>query len=615
MDAERGRTLSEEHQSLLDKEDNKGDIPISTPASLRSKLASRAPLALAFTAGVLSCALAQFVFGLSCGTPPYTSVHTGSQQQHDASSGLGAYLAPSDAGSSVSHEYPPKNPTNRKPELFPSNVGYAGPTPTGAEAGVVATAPAYPQHTGVQNLVRPQTSRLSKDFDIFKYWGNLSPWYSIPQGAFGVDSSASAPEGCTVTALHFLHRHGARYPTNWASYGGPVKLASRLHKTADKWSGKGELTFLNDWKYRLGGEILSPLGRQQMFDLGISLRMKYGFLLENSTAENALPVFRTESQHRMLHSALNFAAGFFGVDDQDKYLQSITIEWSGHNNTLAPYMNCPNAKVADISDRAIAYVKQWNAIYLKDAVKRLQPQIPGFKLTTEDVYIMQQLCAYETVNLGYSKFCELFTEEEWEGFEYALDLYFWYDSAYGYPLATPLGVGYVQELVARLTKTPIAVHNTSTNATLNDNPITFPLGNALYVDATHEVVVLHVITALNLTTFAETGPLPATHIPKNRKFVASELAPFGTNMQFQVLSCAHKPEDQIRVIINDGVAPLHGIRGCPEDSKLGMCPLSSFVGGMKEIIQETDWKHSCHDNWSVPEGPAWNTTTGRPPAT
>ena len=32
---------------------------------------------------------------------------------------------------------------------------------------------------------------------------------------------------------------------------------------------------------------------------------------------------------------------------------------------------------------------------------------------------MQQMCPYETVALGYSKFCELFTEEEWEGFNYA----------------------------------------------------------------------------------------------------------------------------------------------------------------------------------------------------
>jgi hypothetical protein len=54
-----------------------------------------------------------------------------------------------------------------------------------------------------------------------------------------------------------------------------------------------------------------------------------------------------------------------------------------------------------------------------------------------------------------------------------------------------MGIGYVQELVARLTHTPIAIHNSSTNSTLNDDARTFPLDHALYVDATHEVVVLN----------------------------------------------------------------------------------------------------------------------------
>lgn len=68
---------------------------------------------------------------------------------------------------------------------------------------------------------------------------------------------------------------------------------------------------------------------------------------------------------------------------------------------------------------------------------------------------------------------------------------FRYNSAFGSPVARVQGLGYLQELVARLTHTPILVHNSSTNATLDDNPITFPLDNSLYVDATHEVVVLN----------------------------------------------------------------------------------------------------------------------------
>lgn len=66
----------------------------------------------------------------------------------------------------------------------------------------------------------------------------------------------------------------------------------------------------------------------------------------------------------------------------------------------------------------------WEELYLKKARSRLQKYIPSIKLTPKLLYGMQSLCAYETVGLGYSNFCELFTEEEWRGFEYFLDLQF-----------------------------------------------------------------------------------------------------------------------------------------------------------------------------------------------
>lgn len=80
-----------------------------------------------------------------------------------------------------------------------------------------------------------------------------------------------------------------------------------------------------------------------------------------------------------------------------------------------------------------------------------------------------------------------------------------------------------------------------------------------------------------------------------------------------MLSCASSSEPQIRVIVNDGVAPLSPIKGCPEDAKSGMCPVNAFVGGMKEIIADTDWTWDCHGNWAVPEGDEWHTVTGSPP--
>ncbi|KAF8330828.1 phosphoglycerate mutase-like protein [Cantharellus anzutake] len=576
-------------------------------------------LVLAYLAGFLSCPILQFFFPSLCLGRPATSEPTSRSSSNtgtiDDDDDLNV-LASSYAGERTSNVYPPPSPTNNFPSYFPTDVGYPGNFATGVEAGIVATAPSYPVQSGAPNLVGPSTlpKGKKKKFDIFRHWGNLSPWYSVPPEDFGLDTTPDAPKGCRITGLHLLHRHGARYPTERSTYGGPERFAEKIHALAANWTASGDLEFLNEWTYKLGRGLLTPFGRQQLFDLGAATRIKYGFLLQNFTEQAALPVFRTTSQDRMLYSALNFAIGFFGYPHQDQYLQSITIEAPSFNNTLAPYFTCPNALNASKAERGVLYVEEWTATYLRKALKRHQAQLKGLELTIEDMYTMQQLCAYETVALGYSAFCDLFTEQEWEGFNYALDLHFWYNSAFGSPVARIQGIGYIQELVSRLTQTRIPVHNTSTNATLDDNDETFPLGRSIYIDATHEVVFLNIITALGLNNFAESGPLPSDHIPKKRPFRSSHLSPFATNMQFQLLACDSTPDsEQIRIVINDGVSPLTSLEGCPHNPD-GLCPLKEFVKAQQKHIETADWTWACYGDWDVPPGTAWNTTTGDPPA-
>ena len=89
---------------------------------------------------------------------------------------------------------------------------------------------------------------------------------------------------------------------------------------------------------------------------------------------------------------------------------------------------------------------------------------------------------------------------------------------------------------------------------------------------------------------------------------------FITRVSSSVLSCASRPEPQIRIVVNDGVTPLGGVRGCPPDDPHGLCPVSMFVAAQRETIQKTDWAWACHGAWDVPPGHGWNTTTGEPPA-
>ncbi|KAJ3558533.1 hypothetical protein NM688_g871 [Phlebia brevispora] len=513
------------------------------------------------------------------------------------------------AGSTSTAAFPPAPTNPADAAYFPdaSQVGYAGPTPTGDEPEVIATAPVAAQKTDTYPLTQPQVlfgtkEEVSSSFNPMRYWANLSPWFSVDSAANGLPgASPQVPNGCEITQVHMVQRHGARYP---ASGDPPSTFATALNEAASStgFSVSGPLEFLNDWTYKLGAELLTPFGRQQLFDLGVSFRIKYGGLLKNF---KSYPVFRTTSEARMVDSAVSFAAGFFGLQDyQSSYELSIEIEESNFNSTLAPWNNCANAN-GPLFNLGYTASDQWNAIYLKDAVKRLQQYIKGVELTTDVVYAMQNLCAFETVALGYSDFCGLFTEEEWKGFEYSIDLIFWYSDGPGNPVTAAQGIGYVQELVARLTNTPITKFDTNTNSTLDGNNVTFPLNQPIYFDFTHDTVIAAYATAMNFTSFAAGGPLPATHIPAGHTYLTQHIAPFAANMIGQVLECpesskSSKKVSYMRWLLNDGVVPLTGISHCAEHpNKDGLCPLDSFIAGMQDLIAAENWSFDCNGNYTV----------------
>ncbi|KAH6917781.1 histidine phosphatase superfamily [Coprinopsis sp. MPI-PUGE-AT-0042] len=580
-------------------------------------------VAAALVGGALICLLLQIsIYGPGY-FMPQSQPSTIFRAVSNAEPAQASAFASSWAGSFSSDIFPPPSPTNVVPSLFPTSAGYQGTTATGVEPGMIATAPAYPYQPPqcVNQLIAPahlaststSTSTTTpspspssdpssvlgfesvkakdqddgqKDFKLFAHWGNLSPWSSIPKGKFGVDATPDPPPTCTVKSLHFLHRHGARYPTapkTSTSTGtatptptGPAAFANKLNANPKAWKATGDLEFLNDW-----------------IDLGFSLRMKYGYLLNDFTQAQRLPVFRTTSQDRMVKSAQNFAVGFFGYPIDGQYQQSIMIQaptdkdkHQSFPNTLSP-SDTPGRSYSEFDNRGCT--SDARNVYLRGK---------SFSLQRRD----QADQTKQTVALGYSKFCELFTQEEWEGFDYGYDLKYWYDDGFGSPLGRVLGLGWVQELVSRLKNERITVLNSSTNPDFVSNPVTFPLGNSFYVDATHDTVILNVITALGLSNFAASGPLPYNQIPPNRSFRTAELVPFATNMQFQVLSCDSLPDaHQIRIIINDGVVPLTGIQGCP-DQKEGMCPLDTFVAAQWDMYSKTNWTWGCDGDWTLPEG-------------
>lgn len=335
----------------------------------------------------------------------------------------------------------------------------------------------------------------------------------------------------------------------------PTTFSAKLQQATQSYTGfnaTGDLAFLNDWTYKLGAELLTPFGRLQNFELGIEARQLYGHLLNNFTAQGALPVFRTESQDRMVKTAQNFAAGFFGVPEfLEQVNLEIVVEATGFNDTGAPYDTCKNSNVASRGQIGSTAATNFAATAFAPTVSRLQSYLTGVNLTTTDIVSMLQLCSYETVALGYSKFCSLFTEDELKDYEYYYDIAFYYNNGFGSPVAAAQGKGYLEEFVSRFQHQALSEYNSTTNSTLDSNPATFPLNQSIYADATHEVVVLDTLTALNLTAIFASGPPPLTGRPvQQNSFVASQVVPFATHLVIQVLECPQMtPTKQARFIL------------------------------------------------------------------
>ncbi|KAJ3564362.1 hypothetical protein NP233_g8342 [Leucocoprinus birnbaumii] len=490
-------------------------------------------------------------------------------------------------------------------------VGFSAPTGTGDKAAAIE-AP-IPSHNHSSS---PGLEDATSILNVIQYFGNLSPWRSIPSTSYGLpEASPLVPDGCQVVQVHLLYRHGARYP---AQNSNVCKFADKVYKKVDSPEGLeayGEMEFLKTWKNRLGEETLTPFGQAQLFDLAISFMP--GKLLKDF---KPLPVFRTTSQPRMLDSALSFASGFFGSPSYPtKYHLLTQLESRGINNTLSPNKICPNSHNEISRIGMERYADRWVQKYLKGAKERLEKLVPGFELSIWDCLQMQQLCAFETVagvNGGgtSSGFCKLFTEEEWRGYSYANALQMWYISGPGSPTSAALGKGWVQEMLSRLTKTRITTFDSSVNQTIVHNETLFPLNQPMYVDATHDTVMSAVYVAMNFTNFIRSGPLPADRMPYNLSYKMDEVMPFAANLIGQALSCPSlspsppppsSPKSasnatHIRWILNDGVLPLTGIHGCPPNEQ-GLCDINDFVRGMKKRVEEIDFAWGCFGRYEFPE--------------
>ncbi|PWZ00413.1 phosphoglycerate mutase-like protein [Testicularia cyperi] len=494
------------------------------------------------------------------------------------------------------------------PFEFNKPVGYPGFYTTGAAPDfaehMTQTAPAPTKTIGSSPIQTTIPGFQDSSFNPFEHMGPLTPYVS--SSGWGVDDAtyagtprSSSGGSCTLRQAHMLHRHGARYPTA----GGPPDVLRDFLRDHPTLRYTGRLEFLNQYKFGVGEELLTPVGRAQLYDSGAKAALLYGKLVADDAAEpdingQSKTLFaRAGSQQRIVDSGLAWLNGFFGAEWANSTSFEIQIENNGFNTTTAPEFACPswsrpgNAPGGRLAD-------QWADNYLQDAVLRLGPDFGGATLTPRLLFGMQQMCSYDTVAFGVSDFCGLFTKQEWLDYEYAWDLRFMNTNGPTSPLGQAYGLGWVNELVSRLERKPWdASTQTSENATLNSNPLTFPLDRRFYVDFTHDSTITSVIATLSFPQFAETL-LPENADKASRNFVTSKLVPFAARLVVEVWDCnndknSNSSDDDswLRIKLNDAVVPLDQFPQC-DKRKDGFCKLANFLAAQARR-NDNKWWDRC----------------------
>ncbi|KAH7116913.1 3-phytase B precursor [Dendryphion nanum] len=448
-----------------------------------------------------------------------------------------------------------------------------------------------PHHASWGSWIHPQrllnlkgagkesASAVTKDWNILYHLGGNGPWIEkiddVLEGGIGV------PEGCIVEQVHMMSRHAERYPT--------LKAGTRMRKLFNRMKNsnvtfKGDLSFTNDWELFWSDDThLAQLtstgpfsGTLSSFTTGTRLRTRYSHLLPTPSSP-PVTLWASDSD-RVIDTARYFAAGLFGLDYSTKntaQLQVIPETSDLGADSLTPGDTCPRY----VEDEEEGWAKGWKtmhayrATYLHVPRARLLAQNPGVEFSDDELYAMQEMCGFETTVRGSSQWCDVFTREEWEHFEYARDLHHYYRAGPGTKYGAGLGFLWLNATVGIMNQGPEA--------------------GKLFFSFVHDDDMAPLLAAVDFID--DIHPLPTTHIPRERLWRKSQISPMGGRIIFEVMACkwetqSHMPLSKfVRININDGI---HTIPGCDKGPG-GSCRLSAFtartrrkgieVGGFREM--------------------------------
>ncbi|KAI0379377.1 phosphoglycerate mutase-like protein [Hypomontagnella monticulosa] len=418
----------------------------------------------------------------------------------------------------------------------------------------------------------PSTPRDHGEVDIHKHLGHLSPFFVPHNTPKSLESGT--PPGCTVSKAFLIHRHGSRQPhpdeldiiQDLAYY---INNNSALFSNPRTKLPKAWSFITKGWNSTLGTDALTAPGRQQLFDYGVALRLRYPDLYSETDVVAG-------DEDRVVESARWFMDGYYGRDSNSTGTLRIIGEDNDTVSWITPHQSCPKWD----SDFGENSTTKWQGTYLPPIAKRINKLLakayPGIQFTPAHIHGMLYACAYETATYGIDStpWCEVFKTHEIMDNEYEYDLRMRGFCGYGLPgeMGTVLG--------------SLLVSNVTSFLGRDDGP-------KLSLAFGHDKTIALGLTTLGLAadkSYPPTGP-----VDPGRAWRSAELMPFAGYMLWKRLECGE--EKRVQLVLNGAN---YGLRptGCRSD-KYGSCAFEDFVNtatvqaAVKLTHGDTRWKAAC----------------------
>jgi acid phosphatase len=397
-------------------------------------------------------------------------------------------------------------------------------------------------------VASPVYSKNSSAIDIYRHFGNLSPYFVPDNTPFSLLSGT--PPGCVVDKGFLVHRHGSRQPLS-DEVGAIRNLSYYINNNTDLFSNPkialpAEYAFLTaGWNSTFTINDLSAPGRQQLFDHGVALNLKYPQLYTDTLLVG--------KQDRVIESAQWFADGYYGRNVNSTATLDLINEDNATISWITPMDVCEAWEYSDGGD----LVSEWGSVYLPPIAARINKVLasayPSVNFTASNVHGMFYACVYGTAvnGIGSSPWCPIFAPEEILQNEYEYDLLM--RGAFGYGLPDNMGQVIGSLLVSNVTS--FFEQDTGPNLALNFG---------------HDTTIDLGLTALGLAYDAEypaDGPVNAT-----RNWRTSTQVPFAAQMFWQKLSC--DGDSRLQLLLNEANFDL-GPTGCCSD-EYGTCVFDDF---------------------------------------